>query len=143
MSSESILEYPALFAGPDILDMDKLTLEYLDMYEKYPGEATPKHVKPHLHKFMHSGFVIQGHTDLRDRLNKIPLDKENYPLIKQIAVELAERRKDVEPIDKIGWYYRHWGDQAKAGLRVKDTLATPHITDSEWNTWMCDDPRNP
>ena len=58
MSSESILEYPALFDGGKLHDMDKLTLEYLEMYEKYPGEATPKHVKPHLHKFMHSGFVI-------------------------------------------------------------------------------------
>jgi len=57
MSSESILEYPALFAGNEIHDMDKLIMEYLDFYEKYPGEATPKHLKPHFNKFMHAGFV--------------------------------------------------------------------------------------
>ena len=31
MSSESILEYPALFNGKNIEDMDKLVLEYLDL----------------------------------------------------------------------------------------------------------------
>lgn len=71
MSSESILEYPALFDPSQIYDMDDLTLEYLDLYEKYPGEANVKILRAHLHKFLHSGFVAQGHTDLRDKLNKI------------------------------------------------------------------------
>jgi len=31
MSSESILEYPALFDPSKIHDMDELTLEYLDL----------------------------------------------------------------------------------------------------------------
>ena len=71
MSSESILEYPALFDPSKIYDMDELTLEYFDFYEKYPGEATIKTVRAHLHKFMHSGFTLHGHVDLRDKLNKI------------------------------------------------------------------------
>ncbi len=40
MSSESILEYPALFDPSKVYDMDDLCLEYLDFYQKYPGEAT-------------------------------------------------------------------------------------------------------
>jgi tRNA-dihydrouridine synthase 1 len=71
MSSESILEYPALFDPTQIYDMDELTLEYIDLYEKYPGEANVKILRAHLHKFLHGGFVAQGHTDLRDKLNKI------------------------------------------------------------------------
>lgn len=71
MSSESILEYPALFDPSQIYDLDELTLEYLDFYEKYPGEADIKIIRAHLHKFMHSGFNTHGHTDLRDKLNKM------------------------------------------------------------------------
>ena len=70
MSSESILEYPALFDPKEIYDMDDLTLEYLDFYEKYPGEGNFKIVRAHLHKFMHSGFVNHGFHDLRDKLNR-------------------------------------------------------------------------
>ena len=147
MSSESILEYPALFAGHELHDMDKLIMEYLEMYEKYPGEATAKHLKPHIHKFMHAGFVAQGHVDLRNRVNEVNLSKpENFELMKQIAIELAERRKDVPLIDKISWYYRHWkdsGDDAKEGLKNKEKMPTSFINDSEWNCWMLDDIRNP
>jgi len=71
MSSESILEYPALFDPSKIYDMDDLALEYFEMYEKYPGEADLKILRGHLHKFMHSGFTAHGYTDLRDRLNTV------------------------------------------------------------------------
>ena len=80
MSSEAILEYPALFSGPEIKDMDLLIQEYLSMVEKYPRELEGERnsrkkrgsigdshrVKAHLFKFMHSGFENQGHLDLRD-----------------------------------------------------------------------------
>lgn len=65
MSSESILEYPALFDPTKIYDMDDLCLEYFDFYEKYPGEASLKIVRCHMHKFLHSGFTLLGHNDLR------------------------------------------------------------------------------
>lgn len=57
MSSESILEYPALFDGHKIHDMDKIIKDYFEILEKYPGESSPKHVRAHLNKFMHAGFV--------------------------------------------------------------------------------------
>jgi hypothetical protein len=53
MSSESILEYPALFDPTRIYDMDDLTQEYIEMYEKYPGEADLGCLRAHMFKFLH------------------------------------------------------------------------------------------
>lgn len=39
MSSESILEYPALFDNSKLHDLDELALEYIDMVNTYKGEA--------------------------------------------------------------------------------------------------------
>jgi hypothetical protein len=108
MSSESILEYPALFDPSKIHDLDDLCLEYLDFYEKYPGEATFNIARAHLHKFLHSGFNLHGHGDLREKLNNIDTKYENFDEIKKIAVEMKKRRLNISPIDKITWYYRHW-----------------------------------
>jgi tRNA-dihydrouridine synthase len=66
MSSEAILEYPALFDGSKILDIDDLALEYLQMVDKYPGESDLKSVRSHCHKFLHTGLKI--HVDLRTKL---------------------------------------------------------------------------
>ena len=59
---------------------------------------------------------------------------------------MKERRKDIPPIDKITWYYRHWkseGRKALEGVKHKDDLPATHILDAEWNEWMGCDPRNP
>jgi hypothetical protein len=56
MSSESILEYPALFDKSRIFDLDHLSWEYLEMVERYPGEADLKNVRSHLHKFLYTGL---------------------------------------------------------------------------------------
>jgi hypothetical protein len=116
------------------------------LVKKYPGECPPKYVRAHLNKFMHAGFVAQGHTDLRTKLNS-PMDHGSLmKTMKEIALELAERRKDVAPIEKITWYYRHWreaGDDAKFGLINKDKLPKSNIQDANWNEWMGADPRNP
>ena len=104
--------------------MDDLTLEYIDLYEKYPGEANVKILRAHLHKFMHSGFVAQGHTDLRDKLNKID-GKSSISDFRNLVLEMKERRKNVKPIDKITWYYRHWKgswDLAKEGVKNKEMM---------------------
>jgi len=67
MSSESILEYPPLFDGNKIHDLDDVMLEYFDLYEKYPGEAERKHLRAHMFKFLHMG--LSKHIDLRENLN--------------------------------------------------------------------------
>jgi hypothetical protein len=67
-------------------------------------------------------------------------------IMKDICLELAERRKDVSAIEKISWYYRHWKETAEAskfGLMNKDQLPKSFIDDSSWDDWMSADPRNP
>jgi len=54
MSSEAILEYPALFDPSQDYDIDDLALEYIDMYERYPGEANIFILKLHMYHFMHA-----------------------------------------------------------------------------------------
>jgi len=48
--------------------MDKLAQEYLDMYQKYPGEADLSHIRAHMFKFLHQGLTL--HTDLRAKLGQ-------------------------------------------------------------------------
>ena len=91
MSSESILEYPALFDPSKIYDLDDLCIEYLDFYEKYPGEATFNIARAHVHKFLHSGFNLHGHGDLRERLNNIDAKPENFIEIKK-KISTASKR---------------------------------------------------
>lgn len=147
MSSESILEYPALFDPSKVYDMDDLALEYIDFYEKYKGEANHKILRCHLHKFLHSGFTVHKHTDLRDKLNKINTrETESVKLYRDLVLEMKKRRKGIDPIDKITWYYRHWkdcGQEALEGLKNKDKLPHSSIIDCQWDNWMTDDPRNP
>jgi tRNA-dihydrouridine synthase 1 len=67
MTSEAILEYPAIFDNRQIYDLDMLTLDYLEMVRKYPGEADLKCIRSHVHKFLHTG--LKEHADLRERLS--------------------------------------------------------------------------
>jgi len=84
MSSESILEYPPLFDNSQIYDMEKIALEYLDFTEKYPGEASMKIIGCHLHKFLHSGFTLHGHTDLRFKIH----EARNIEDLRKIIIEM-------------------------------------------------------
>lgn len=52
MSSESLLENPALFSG-EIVDLDLIAEEYLELWSKY--ETKTNYLKPHLFKILHSG----------------------------------------------------------------------------------------
>ena len=89
MSSESILEYAALFDPSKVHDLDDLTIEYLDLYEKYPGEADRSHIRAHMFKFLYTGLSV--HTDLRDRVAKA----QTFEEFKAIALEMKERRKEM------------------------------------------------
>ena len=82
MSSEAILEYPALYDPKKIYDMDALMLEYIDLFEKYPGEADLKALKSHMFKFLHTG--LQKHTDIRDALN----EARGFQAIKEVALQM-------------------------------------------------------
>ena len=128
MSSESILEYPALFDGSKIYDLDDIMLEYFDMYEKYPGEADLKCIRSHMFKFLYTG--LSKHTDIRDVLNK----SKGYEPLRQVALDLKERRKNDTPESKIGWYYRHW-----KGMGI-DRESTKTFSLEVWNEQCLKDP---
>lgn len=102
MSSEAILEYPALFDPSKIYDMDEIMLEYIDLFQQYPGEGDLKTLRSHMFKFLYTG--LSKHTDIRDVLNKA----KGFEPIKEVAVLMKERRKNETVDEKIGWYYRHW-----------------------------------
>ena len=121
MSSEAILEYPALYDPSKIYDMDDIMMEYLDLYERYPGEADLKSLKSHMFKFLHIG--LSKHTDIRDVLNKA----KGFEAIKEVAVLMKERRNGESVDEKIGWYYRHWRSM---GL---DRQTTKTFSVEPWN----------
>lgn len=121
MACESILEYPALFDNSKVHDLDELTLEYIDLFEKYPGEADMKTIRSHMFKFLYTG--LQVHTDLRSKLGQSKTVEE----LRAVALELQKRRKDETPESKITWYYRHWrgmglvrGETSTWGLEAWD-----------------------
>ena len=91
MACESILEYPAFFDGDKTHDLDDLTLEYIDCFEQYPGEADMKTIRSHMFKFLYTGLSV--HTDLRERLGRSKTVDE----LREVALELKERRKDEPP----------------------------------------------
>lgn len=65
MSACGLLVNPALFSGKEI-SPQQITLEYLDMCEKYPVEFHM--IRGHLHKLLNGMFRV--HTDLREVLNR-------------------------------------------------------------------------
>lgn len=99
MSSEALLENPALFSG-EVKDLDQLAAEYVKIWKEYDGERK-KFLKPHLFKFLYKG--LKENTDLRERLGKAKELEEYEAVIK----ELTERRKNLPKKMKFGWYERY------------------------------------
>lgn len=99
MSSESLLENPALFSK-EIHDLDRLAMEYIRLAEKY--NHNPKYARPHLFKMLYQG--LSNHIDLRDKMGRA----NGYDQCLEIVQELSERRKNVNLIDKFGWYLRYF-----------------------------------
>ena len=97
--------------------MDDLTLEFLELAKQYPGETDLKNVRSHCHKFLYTGLKV--HTDLRDRLSEAPSLEE----VVAVALEMKERRLNLTPEEKIGWYYRYWNSMnIKRGETVPYTM---------------------
>lgn len=117
MSAEGLLENPALFSG-NIHDLDKLAIEYLELWEKH-DKYNIKPVRPHLFKMLHEG--LRNRVDLRKELGQ----SMGFEAFKNVAHKLAESRKDVKPEDKFGWYdrYRHYN--LKQHTALKGYVAPP------------------
>ena len=108
MSSEALLEYPALFSGK-FVTQEQLTHEYLDLCEKYPLEKSKdkKVIKKHLFQFLYAG--LQNNTNLHlhkdmDKMDESELDKmlekalQNYKPIFDSKAEVVEAENDIEEI---------------------------------------------
>mmetsp|Transcript_32974 Transcript_32974/g.37419 ORF Transcript_32974/g.37419 Transcript_32974/m.37419 type:complete len:362 (-) Transcript_32974:18-1103(-) len=98
MSSEALLENPALFSG-QICDLNELAIEYLELAKEHSAEL--KAIKAHLFKMLYQG--LKSHHDLREKLHNVM----TYDQMKEIAFELKEREKDTTAENKFGWYWRH------------------------------------
>jgi tRNA-dihydrouridine synthase 1 len=118
MSSEAILEYPALFTdtnteavggkrtGPERL---KLAKEYLQIAEKHPpqlgGQGNGiKCVRTHIHKFLHED--LSGRHDIRQ---DIAFAQEYAKLFKCLDDVEELNKKEGHEVEKEGlaWYMRH------------------------------------
>lgn len=103
MSSESLLENPALFYNNgEIQDLDILAEEYLDLWKIWDNSNTGC-LKAHLFKMLHSGLT--RHKDLRNDLGRA-MQFEDY---QSVVYKLKELRKDEDLVSKFGWYERYWG----------------------------------
>ena len=63
MSSEALLENPALFSGL-VPDLDDIALEYLEICKESNHKEERKMVKPHLFKILYQG--LRAHPDIRN-----------------------------------------------------------------------------
>ncbi len=117
-----------IFSFSRIYDLDDLALDYLDMVVRYPGEADLKNIRSHLHKFLHSGLKV--HTDLRDKLS----DAKSLDTVREVALEMKERRLGLTPLDKITWYYRYW-----PSMKIERGETSTFIFD-EWDEQIAKDP---
>jgi len=98
MSSESLLENPALFSGK-VVDLDDLALEYLELCKTYTTE--PSFIKAHLFKMLYTG--LSKHTHLRDEMAKA----NKFDQFWSITNRLKELRLGEEAASKLGWYMRY------------------------------------
>jgi len=98
MSSESLLENPALFSGK-VKDLDSLAMEYLEICKTYATD--PAYIRPHLFKMLYTGLM--QYTDLREDLTKAKTLEE----LSIITKKVYEFRKLENPEIKIGWYLRY------------------------------------
>ncbi|CAI5707720.1 unnamed protein product [Peronospora effusa] len=129
MSSEGLLENPALFAdsnnkpGQDTSFL-QLARQYLEYATLYPP-ANDKIVRAHLFKMLFQDLRV--HSDLRDALAAAKSQKEMVDIVDELAVRLkkAEDDKATSEIKKTtyametSWYRRHRQGQEK--LRRRDS----------------------
>eukprot|EP00931_Biecheleriopsis_adriatica_P121738 TRINITY_DN96796_c0_g1_i1.p1 TRINITY_DN96796_c0_g1~~TRINITY_DN96796_c0_g1_i1.p1 ORF type:complete len:390 (+),score=77.66 TRINITY_DN96796_c0_g1_i1:45-1214(+) len=107
MSSEALLENPALFNGPTAsrkpLFQDDLALEYLELAKLY---STPhKQVKAHLFHFLYAG--LQLHTDLRAQLGSAKGFDELFSAASTVQQRRRADRASGSNWPDSGWYMRY------------------------------------
>ncbi|RLN91195.1 hypothetical protein BBJ28_00003293 [Nothophytophthora sp. Chile5] len=129
MSSEGLLENPALFAathnvpGKDTSFM-ALARQYLECVALYPP-ASDKIVRAHLFKILFQDLRV--HSDLRDELAAAKSQSDMLAIVDQLAARLkaAEEGGDTPEVAKVAyapetsWYRRH--RQGQERIRRRDS----------------------
>ncbi|CAD8110320.1 unnamed protein product [Paramecium sonneborni] len=98
MSSEALLENPALFSG-QIKDLNELAIEYMQFAKQY--NAKLPEIKAHLFKLLYTS--LQVHTDLRSKLGSA----KTYDQHLDIVIQLNRLRAHIPLENKFGWYKRY------------------------------------
>ncbi|TMW59268.1 hypothetical protein Poli38472_004337 [Pythium oligandrum] len=116
MSSEAILENPALFstdkeASYSFVEMAK---QYLDATLEYPP-ASDKIIRAHLFKIIFQDLCV--HTDLRTDLAKAPNRDAMVKIVEELEKRLAEKPGEYKV--ETSWYRRHRRSQEKLLQREK------------------------
>lgn len=118
MSSEGVLEYPALFTetnteatghkrtGPGRVQMAE---DYLALCRRYPPDeggqgSGPKCIRAHLHRFLHAD--LQRHTELRDALVRA-YSVEALGSLPGMVRAIQERNGHNVLGEQLSWYVRH------------------------------------
>jgi hypothetical protein len=131
MSSESVLENPALFSGigsdpksPQLTpSQQRLAAEYMELAQKYPTKHT---VRPHLFKLLFK--QLTHHTDVRDFLAFC--DGDGLPMVLSKLAEKDKAMKDPTVYDRTpSWYNRF-----RAGRRENGHPITPAIVEANSNS---------
>uniref|UniRef100_M4BQW3 tRNA-dihydrouridine(16/17) synthase [NAD(P)(+)] n=1 Tax=Hyaloperonospora arabidopsidis (strain Emoy2) TaxID=559515 RepID=M4BQW3_HYAAE len=128
MSSEGVLENPALFAdgnntpGTDTSFLE-LARQYLEFATLHPP-ASDKIVRAHLFKILFQDLRV--HSDLRDALAAAKSQEEMVHIVDELAERLngsvdttaeGDMKKDMTYAAKTSWYRRHRQGQEKVRRR--------------------------
>lgn len=76
-------------------------------------------IKAHLFKILFRGLSLN--VDLRERLAKASTIEE----FDAVVNELSERRKDTDPKDKFGWYFRYRKDEIPEWGEKQNRMPNP------------------
>lgn len=123
MSSEGILENPAIFAETNNVpgkttSFVELAKQYLALAEEFPP-ASEKIVRAHLFKILFQDLRV--HTDLRDALAAVKTREEMAAIVQEIEARAADsshaQHKEVVYAAETSWYRRHRKGQERVRAR--------------------------
>jgi tRNA-dihydrouridine synthase 1 len=117
MSSEKLLEYPALYDNTRTHNLDDIALEYLNLCLENNYEIHA--IRSHLFKFYYTEG--QKNNDFNNKLG----NANTLEGFIEIANEMKTLRQDIPDIDKQGWYmrYRRDHDETDKGVLVDNLYA--------------------
>lgn len=109
MSSEAILEYPALFAGGERVSRVQLAREYLQLAKEFPPEqggqgSGTKCIRAHIHRFLDADF--EGSNNFRQALIAAKGWDDLWDIVEQVSAIQKESGHDV-PSEQLSWYMRY------------------------------------